>query len=131
MLTKGDYIMNAQDVKELKKTYEEAIVEQIATALKVQPQQITANWSLEQTTVDLRLFDNNNNITNFQFQYTDDNFVISTSSYQAVLSGEMVVGIVAGTATVNLYTLEAIRTIINGVVNSSVNEEKCEGEADA
>ena len=123
--------MNAHDVIELKKAYEEAIVEQIATTLKVPQQQVAANWSLEQTIVDLRLFDNNNNITNFHFQYTDDNFIISTSSYQAVVSGEMVVGIVASTATVNLYTLEAIRTIISKVVNSGVNEDVSEGEKDA
>ena len=122
--------MNAQDVKELKKSYEEAIVKQIATALKVQEQQVTANWSLEKTIVDLRLFDNNN-ITSFHFQYTDDNFVISTTSYQAVLSGEMVVGIIAGTATVNLYTLEVIRAIINKVINTGVNEDTSEDKADA
>ena len=122
--------MNAQDVKELKKAYEETIVKQITAALKVQEQQVAANWSLEKTTVDLKLFDNNN-ITNFHFQYTDDNFIISTSSYQPVLSGEMVVGIIAGTATVNLYTLEVVRTIIKKAINSGVNEDVSEGEKDA
>lgn len=122
--------MNINDIKQMKDHYELAIKNAIAEALNIQDNAISVDWTLEQTTVNLMLY-GQNNITRFVFKYSEKDFVITTMSYQPVVENEMVLGIVAGTATINLATIEAIRNIIDNVLNEGVNEDNCEGEADA
>ena len=122
--------MNINDIKQMKEHYELAIKNTIAEVLKIQDNAISVDWTLEQTIVNLTVY-GQNNITHFVFKYSENDFVITTMSYQPVMENEMVLGIVAGTATINLITIETIRDIIADVLNKGVNEDNCEGEPDA
>ena len=122
--------MNINDVKQLKTRYEQMIKDSIAQMLQIQQQDIAVEWKLEQTTVTLSLYDKNS-IVNFVFQYTENDFVITTSSYKPVMQNNMVVGIIASDATINLATIEAVRNAISNVLSHGINEDKTEGEPDA
>jgi hypothetical protein len=122
--------MNIKDVKQLKTQYEQMIKDSIVQMLQIQQQDITVEWELERTTVMLSLYDKNS-IVNFVFQYTENDFVITTSSYKPVMQNNMVVGIIASDATINLATIEAIRNAISDVLSHGINEDNCEGEPDA
>ena len=122
--------MNINDIKQMKDHYELAVKNAIAEVLNIQDNAISVDWSLEQTIVNLMLY-GQDNITRFVFKYSEKDFVIKTMSYQPVVENEMVLGIVAGTAIINLATIETIRNIIDNVLNEGINEDNCEGEADA
>ena len=122
--------MNINDVKQLKTQYEQMIKDSIAQMLQIEQQDITVEWELEQTTAALSLY-SKNSIVNFVFQYTENDFVITASSYKPVMQNNMVVGIIASDATINLATIEAIRNAITNVLSRGINEDNCEGEPDA
>lgn len=122
--------MNINDIKQMKDHYELTIKNTIAEVLNIQDTAISVDWTLEQTTVSLMLY-SQNNITHFIFKYSEKDFVITTMSYQPVMENEMVLGIVANTATINLATIETIRDIIRDILNQGINEDNSEGEVDA
>lgn len=125
--------MNINDVKQLKTYYETELKNRIAKLLGLNSETITTDWTLERTIISVSA-SQQNTITNFSFEYNGTDFIIRTTSYQAVAQNNIIVGIIAGSATISLNTIHAIFDTVVEVLNTSINKNDsdcAEGEQNA
>lgn len=125
--------MNINDVKQLKTYYETELKNRISKLLGLNSEAITTDWTLERTIISVSV-SQQNTITNFSFEYNGTDSIIRTTSYQAVAQNNIIVGIIAGGATISLNTIHAIFDTVVEVLNTSINKNDgdcAEGEQDA
>ena len=115
--------MNINDVKELKKHYEDSLKTRISALIGIPVEAIFVDWSLEKTILKVNA-NQQDTYTMFVFEYDGTDFVIHTSSYQVVTQNNMPIGVVASTATISLNTIHAIFDTIIEVLNTAINEDK-------
>ena len=114
--------MNSNDVKQLKLHYETQLQEKLSKTLNLRPEAINANWTLNSTVVSI-VINQATVLTNFVFEYVDDNLIIHTSSYEIMSYNGVPKGIVANSATIGLNTIHDIFDIIKEVLDSAINED--------
>lgn len=119
--------MNINDVKDLKQYYEKTIVTELAKAIGINEDMVTANWTLENTTVNIML-NQENTITSFTFDYDGTEFIIHTSAYSIIANQNVPIGIVNESATISLNTIQLIFDTIVDTLTKSINEDK--GDSD-
>jgi restriction endonuclease len=117
--------MNVNDVKQLKQHYETQLQTKLSALLGLQAESIHAEWSLEKTIITIKT-NNQNTLVDYIFEYDGTNFVIRSSAYQVVAKNNVLIGVVASVATIDLNTIHAIFDTVVEVINSAINEDNCD-----
>ena len=110
--------MNINDVKQLKQHYQTNLIDKISTLLSISRDNVMADWSLDTTVINVSV-SNQNTITNFTFEYKDNNFLIHSSAYKVVAQGSVPIGIIAESTTIELETIHQIFDIIVDVLSEN------------
>lgn len=123
--------MNINDVKDLKQYYEQTLATALIKLLGLNKEEdtISVNWTLERTNIKITTV-SNNTVTIFDFNYDGTDFIISHSSRQVIMNGQVVSGVIAATSSISLNVIHSIFDVVVSVLNSSINEDNSEPDSD-
>lgn len=117
--------MNISSLKELQQKYESTLQEKMAENFQLSKENVSVQWSLEKTIVTI-VFTSSNNVTILELNYSpeaDNLFMSSTSRIYHSDSAGNIVGVSAGSTTIDVRTLVVCMAIIKEVLNADGEED--------
>lgn len=117
--------MNISSLKELQQKYESKLQEKMAENFQLSKENVSVQWSLEKTIVTI-VFTSNNNVTILELNYSpeaDNLFMSSTSRIYHSDSAGNIIGVSAGSTTIDVRTLVVCMAIIKEVLNADGEED--------
>ena len=104
--------MNQNTLLQMKQKYEEKLVSTLAEALKFNPENISAIWSIDKTEINIKL-SANKDITTYNFIYTENNLIATMSHYSIIVdSNNIITGVEAQKSNIDLNTMVQLHTLI-------------------
>lgn len=118
--------MNKETVVKMKSFYENAIINKMVEVLGVNPNNVTASWSTEETKVRVDMT-NHDNVVIYGFSYKDNNLTVEMESYKVLFSdekeGKHLTGIQSKSCSVDVNTIVALQNIFKETLEQEFVEE--------
>lgn len=109
--------MDKEQILEMKKAYENALVIQLAQALGMEESKVTAEWSLEQTVINIVQGDEN--ITNtYIFTAQDNNLLLTMMGYKIHKANNAIIAYEVMPMSIDIATFNALNALIMNILNS-------------
>ena len=109
--------MNKEQMLEMKKAYENALVTQLAQGLGMEESQITADWSLERAIINITQSDST--ATNiYTFTVRDNNLLLTMAGYKIHKSNNIIAAYEIVPMSIDVNTLNTLNTAIMNILNS-------------
>ena len=109
--------MNKEQILEMKKAYENALITKLAETLGLELSQITAEWSLNQTVINITQGDKS--VANvYTFTAQDNNLTLTMMGYRTHTLNNKIIAYEVIPMSINVATLNTLYTLIMNVLNS-------------
>ena len=113
--------MNINNVLAMKSYYEDQITTKLTEVLRLNAENVSVNWSLEQTNITI-VIKNNNNTTTYKFTIANNNCTLAMSNFDTVTNNNIIVGTVVNEATIDLQTFTILYNMICDILSQDYVE---------
>ena len=110
--------MNKEQVLEMKKAYESKLSTELASALGMDAKNVVADWSLDQTVINITQADNT--VTNiYTLTAKDNNVLLTMLGYKIHKAANgAIIAYEATPMSIDMSTLGALNDIVTNILNS-------------
>jgi hypothetical protein len=109
--------MNKEQILEMKKAYENALVIQLAQALGMEESKVTAEWSLEQTVINIVQGDEIATNT-YTLTAKDNNLLLTMMGCKIHKSNNVIIAYEVMPMSIDIATFNALNALIMNILNS-------------